>query len=259
MKRYLKIAINLMKLNFERDIMYRINAILILVSAGAYTVTFILGARFTYDHLDTINGISYKEILALIILTQIWWYLNLIFSRKNFQFVIDMIHDGTLDMFLLKPVNIKYLIPFFRFDFRHVAPIVITIIWLLISVDLSGIGLIRWVLLILSMFNTLIVTYSTTWIFAALNLSGKKDKSIFDISLEVVEIVRLPLSFFPAIVRVIFTYLIPLIIIVNPAYLVIFNKMNWNLILSSFGIGAALFIAANLLWDNGLKRYASVG
>lgn len=127
MKTYLRIIIKLIKLNFEKDVVYRFNAFFTLIATIVYTVTFILSASYVFKDIGTVMGVTYSQFFTLIMLAQLWWYLNLIFVRKNFQYIIGSINNGTLDSLLLKPLNLRGIIPFIQFDFRHVTPVFITV------------------------------------------------------------------------------------------------------------------------------------
>lgn len=91
MKTYLRIIIKLIKLNFEKDIVYRFNAFFTLIATIVYTVTFILSASYVFKDIGTVMGVTYSQFFTLIMLAQLWWYLNLIFVRKIFSTLLGVL------------------------------------------------------------------------------------------------------------------------------------------------------------------------
>jgi len=112
-------------LNIQKDFAYRMDSIFTFISTNSYIVIFIAALTFVYKDGFSIGGYSYDELFILLILSQTWWILNVIFVRKSMQLLAASINDGTLDFYLLKPMRLQALFPFISFDTRHLWPFLV--------------------------------------------------------------------------------------------------------------------------------------
>ena len=257
MKKHLEIIIKLIKLNFEKDMIYRLNALFAFLASAIYTITFLLGSWYVFRDIEIIKGVGFDEIFILIMLSQFWWYINIVFVRKNFQHIIKCINNGQLDLYLLKPFRLRFLIPFLQLDVRHIAPAIICIPLIIWGLRFQDISLTQVFLAILYFINGEIIVYSWTSIFASLNMSGKRNMAIFDVTAEIVHISETPFVFFPQVFRFIFVLLIPAIALVNPTYMILFNRTDKFILTASLLVGVLSFIIAEYMWKKSLKKYTS--
>lgn len=257
MKKYIAIIIKLVKLNFQKDMIYRLNALFTFISSTIYTITFVLGLWYVFKDIETIKGVTYREIFLLIMLGQLWWYFNVIFVRENFQHIIKSINNGMLDIYLLKPMNFRALIPFLQFDMRHIFPMIICIFLIVLNVNFENVS--WWDILLAWMYfiNSVVMAFSWTSIFASLNMSGKRNMAIFDITSELPPIMQIPLVFFPHILRIFFIYVIPANLLITPVYMLLSKNSNCYILLASALMGIFYFLLSELMWKSSLKKYTS--
>lgn len=105
--------------------------------------------------------------------------------------------------------------------------------------------------------NSIIIVYSLTSIFASINMGGKRNLAIFDITFELASTIQIPYIFFSSTFRFIFTFIIPVTILVNPIYMILYRDIEMSLLIYFLTIGVILFIFSEFVWKIGLKKYTS--
>ena len=204
------------------------------------------------------QGYSYEQIFLVFMLSEVWWYSNVVLIRTNFRFISELINRGNLDFYLLKPYNLKLFIPVIQIDLRMVFSLIMGLSILLYytarSFDFEWFRIIGATLFFL---NGLAIMYFFTAIFTYLNFWVGRNNSIFDITFEFPELVKIPLDFFPFILKGVFIFIMPVILMVNPAFMILLNRIDYSILILSIIMSLLLFIISEMLWKKGLKRYTS--
>lgn len=257
MKRNINLIIQYIKLNLQTELAYRSNLVFTFIAAMTYVFVFALSLKFVFNYVPVVNGFTYDQLFIILMLSQLWWYANVLFVRKNFQYIAKAINNGTLDYYLLKPYSFRIITPFLKFDFRHIMPLVITVLLMMTQLDFFSISISRWFLAIFFFANGVLVAYSITSIFTSFNFWVGRNNSIFDITLEMPDLVRIPIEFFPNLVKGFFIFFVPIIIIVNPTFQILYNNIDYVLLAEALIISLVLFLVSELVWKMGLKNYTS--
>lgn len=257
MKRYAKVYIHLLKMNLQKDFIYNVNALLTFVNAAVYFGTFILTLKFIYGELDQIMGYGYREMLILLLLAELWWYINVTFVRKNFQMIAEAINNANLDMILLKPYNMRLVIPFLEFDWRHILPSIGTFFVLVWAVADLTLGIDQIFLAFFFFANAIVAMYFFTAIFVALNFWVGRNYSIFELTFFMPELIHMPAKFFSPIMAKVFTFVLPVILMMNPVFDSLYGNLEWELAVKAISMTVILFVTAEILWRRGLNVYSS--
>ena len=259
MRKILKLIKIFIKLNLQKDLIYTFNAFFSLLSASAYLLTFLLSLKYVFNYIPTVLGFSYDQLFTMVVLAQTWWFSNMIIVRKNFQYITRSINNGMLDFLLIKPVKFRILVPFLQFDFRHLLPWILSIVLICPKVIALPITILQVVGAIFFFFNGILITYSITSIFTSLNFWVSRNTAIFDITMEMPDLIKLPLEFFPGVLKIIFTVFFPITVMLNPTVQILYGKFTPSFLLSAFLINVVLFLISELVWRQGLKNYSSAG
>ncbi len=257
MKKYLKISSLLIKLNIEKDLVYSLNTWFLLATTIFYSLAFILSLRFVYMEVSTIMGYTFNQLLLIMLGGQLFWFTHQVFVRKSLQSLSGLINNGKLDMFLSKPISIKRLIIFLEFDQRHIIPSLITLG--VIAFMLSDYDLSFWQILGIALFfiNGLMISFFFTAIFTFMTFWSGRNTAIFELVMNMVDIVRLPVPFFSPFLKLFFTFIIPAIPIVNPSFQILYNDLHWSLVGETVFVTLVLWVISEFLWHYGLKNYTS--
>ncbi|MBD3280928.1 hypothetical protein GF389_05410 [Candidatus Dojkabacteria bacterium] len=257
MKKTIKVALNLTKLNIEKDLIYSLNTWFLLFTTLAYSLAYILSYKFVFDETGTVLGVTFEEMFMLLLGGQLFWYMQQVLFRKSMQYLADLINTGGLDMFLLKPINLKGILTFLDFDQRHLIPSIVTIGVIGYKLADYNLGLVDVALIVFFFVNGLLISFFLSFLAASMTFWVGKNDPIFHIFLALVDLVRLPVGFFPPILNTFFLFVIPVIPVLNPSYGILYSKESTELLLISVGMTVVMFLIAEIVWRQGLKNYTS--
>lgn len=218
MKKFLRISSKLIQMNFMRNIVYNFDFIISMLNTIVYTATFLFANEFIFRSVDRIFGYSRDQFVIFILFGQIWFYLQVIFVRKNFQYLNELVSTGKINFELIKPYNIRVYASLFRFDFRHVMTFFIISSYLIYK--LTFIHLTFWQILgtIVFLVNSVILVHSFVQIYFGLNLNNSSGNEILDLVYEFPDLVKTPVSFFPFVLQIVFILILPVLITLNPIF-----------------------------------------
>ena len=261
MKRYLHIYSCFIKQYLKGLITYRTD---FLVGMLAFLLDQSLGLFFLYvvfDNIDALAGFSQYEVFLMYGIGQIPKGIDhLIFD--NIWIIPRNIREGNMDRYLLRPINplFSYLIERFQPDafgeiILGIAISCYCFIFGGIAITLSKtIGLI--VLILISVF----IFTAVKLITASVSFWLKDSAQLMQISYELNDYTRYPISIFPKPIRFIMTFIIPFALVAYFPSLYLSGKLSFSyVILFLLPVTIVLCLFALLLWNRGLKRYESAG
>jgi ABC-2 type transport system permease protein len=143
MKKFLKISSKLIQMNFMRNIIYNFDFLISIFNTIVYTVTFLLVNELVFETVDTIYGYSKEQFIVFILFGQVWFYLQVIFVRKNFQYLNELVSTGKINYELIKPYSLRAYSFLFRFDFRMVIALCIIGSYLVYQLTLINLSILQ--------------------------------------------------------------------------------------------------------------------
>lgn len=112
MKRYLKIYWQVLKLNFNVLVEYRIHLYNGIVNSFVWGGFLFVSVILLTSKISSIVGWSRADLLVLAAMYNVVIGLFYMIFSRNFHDFSDIIHMGRLDMFLTKPVDSQFLLSF---------------------------------------------------------------------------------------------------------------------------------------------------
>jgi len=183
--------------------------------------------------------------------------MYVVFSRKNLQFFEQSITNGSIDYFFVKPIKLKLILPFIQFDFRHTYPILFTLFVLGYLLVILKTSILQVFFAIILFTNGITICYLINLIFVLFALWGKRSKGIFEVFFEMHDVVRVPIEFFPIILKFAFIFLLPIILILNPSFQILFGNFDIRLTIIAILTTLILLVISNIVWKKGMKAYSS--
>ena len=177
------------------------------------------------------------------------------------QNVVELVRKGMLDFLLLKPADAQFLVSTSRFE-----------IWRSVDV-LAGFGILGWALVELEhiptpgqiaataalLLGAVTILYSIWIAVVALAFRVVKVDNLTYLFSSVFDAARWPAPFFLAALAVIFTYVIPLIVMTSFPALAIVGEIEGRAVFLSL-LGALAFgVVGRVLWLGALRNYTSAG
>lgn len=259
MKRYFKILVIYYKAWVMRDMEFRISLISMLAANFAWTNFSLISILLINKNITHFGSWGTNELL---ILTGCWMLVNFLmyaFVYSNIRRLTRDIFNGNLDFFLLKPIDSQFLVTTQRFNIGSMVSLVEGILVLVFAFTHGGypFNLLNFTGFILLIFSGALLYYSFWMITACINIFTPLADNLLYIIPEINYISKYPSEAFPQAVSLIFTTVVPVLVItVLPAKMLMGKLDNLSFV---FGIiiSFLFFFGTRKLWFWSLRHYSS--
>jgi ABC-2 type transport system permease protein len=226
-----------------------------------WMATAIIPLFVVYDTRPVIAGWSFGE--ALMVMGWFTFLQGILEGAINpgLTTVVEHIRKGTLDFVLLKPADSQFLVSTARF-----------LPWRSINV-LTAIGIFAWGFRVLgrtptigaigqasvAMTAAVVVLYSLWILTVSAAFYVVRIDNLSQLFSAVFDAARWPIGVFPRIVRLIFTFVLPLALMTTvPAQALLGTLSGWKLAGSLAGAALA-FGVSRAVWKTSIAKYTSAG
>ena len=266
---YLGVFLTFARNSLVRDMTFRTNFIIQLVSSMSWVVMnlgfYELIFRFT-PMIGAGTGWEKWQFFTFIAITMLINSLVQAFFMPNAQEFSEMIRTGGLDFALLKPIDTQFLISLQRVNWASLGnffmaiPLLVFFFWMMGSWP----SFFQILLFLPYLICGVAILYSIMLSLAATSVWMGRNQTLYDFWFYITNFSRYPMEIYHGKygdpLRVFFTYLIPVLIVVNvPAQVLVFplSEQNWPLIGFAL-LAATLCIAASrFLFQRALLSYRS--
>lgn len=239
---------------------YRADLFMVTLGSYGYTLMTIVFINVLFDNIDSIAGWGKYEMLLLLGVGQILFYLHVCFFSSVDKWVSEIIANGELDLYLLKPVNALFNITTYEFSIFELIPsfmLAITIFSYALVKGNYNPGLF---LLLLSGIFIVLGTFLFTLVrlnVALLSFWLTDTRDVRRTYYHIFDLFKYPLEIYPDSLKIVFTTVIPIgIVSYFPAHLIV-KGFSWALF-SAFMFSLFTYAAcASILWKKGLRVYSS--
>lgn len=255
--RYLKLLRMYVRLGILNELEYRANFFLQLMQTLLSLLVSLGGIGVIYTHTELLNGWSSSELLAVVGVYFIFGgYINLIIQPSMVLFLED-VRMGTLDFVLVKPADAQLLI-----SMRQV------FIWKIMDM-LVGAGVLAAALVQaglntspaqalafgVALLSGAAIVYSFWLFLATFAFWFVRIDNIFVIFESMYEAGRYPVGIYPAWLRFMLTFLIPIAFTVTVPAEVLVGRLNPGDLGLSALLAVALLGLSRAFWRYGVRSY----
>jgi len=247
----------LWKLNAAEELQYRANFVASFASTCFYLLTALLTLSLFFRHATSLGGWAFWEVVVLLGVFNALSGLVEAILRPGIGDLAAQVRSGNLDLVLSRPVDAQVFV-----TFRHID------IWRLADI-LLGLGVSAYALLHLGRFPTAlqITAFFVTFGAAALVVyaiwvtlmslafwfvSVENIATLFD---AVFEGARYPVSAYPAALRFLFFYLLPVAWTTTIPASALTGRLSLGTAVVATGVGLAALVFSRLLWRAAIRRY----
>ena len=247
----------LWKLNAAEELQYRANFVASFASTCFYLLTAMLTLSLFFRHATSLGGWAFWEVVVLLGVFNALSGLVEAILRPGIGDLAAQVRSGNLDLVLSRPVDAQVFV-----TFRHID------IWRLADI-LLGLGVSAYALLHLGRFPTTlqITAFFVTFGAAALVVyaiwvtlmslafwfvSVENIATLFD---AVFEGARYPVSAYPAALRFLFFYLLPVAWTTTIPASALTGRLSLGTAVVATGVGLAALVFSRLLWRAAIRRY----
>jgi ABC-2 type transport system permease protein len=246
------------RMNVQTDLAYRSEAVVGILMAIFWIAYELASIAIIFANTQTIGGWGFGEIVAL---TGVWKLMNgfmFAWLQPNTEKFNEGVRNGTLDYVFLQPVNSQLIVSINRFMLwrmvEQLFAIAMIVIGLSMSAGLSSVSnVLSFLLLTISgvaiIYSAWIVLISLTFWFTKFDNSVTILQALMDSG-------RFPATVYPAWLRAIITFVVPIAIAMTVPLQALRGELAWWQVLAFLGIGIAMVLASAAIWRAGSKKYA---
>ena len=265
MRRYIKLYFSFAKRSLMSKMVYKSNTIIGIIAFLITEVFSILSLYFIINAANNINGWTMYEIFLLYGITNLAIGIDHMFSDRLWTVAYFEVKQGSLDSLFLRPLPLLFQIFASMIQLEALGEI-FTGIALVIVGSLNTSLVINFgniLFLVVGIFSGAIIITSFKIIIASLAFVVKRSGPLLQIVYNFTTYSKYPLTIFPAFIRAIFCFIIPLgLSIYYPVSMLLDLSSQYNPYLFSLltiTISLVFFAVSVTIWSSLAKRYESTG
>lgn len=257
---YVKLYFKFTEVNFKVLKEYDLDFLFGIVALIMENLINILIIIFIFDLVDNIKGWDFNQILFLYAFSStsfgIWHYFFV-----NTISIPYYIRTGTLDRFLLRPINPVFQIMTDSFDEDGIADLLFGSILLVIASNKLKITVTKILFLPLLIVSGSLIYASLTLLGSLVSFFTITNTDLSDLTMKLSEFSKYPLDIYTHILRLIFTTIIPIgFAAYYPSlFYLTNNKFSKFLLIVSPIISLIFFLLVCKIWNLALRKYSSSG
>lgn len=266
---YLRVFLTFLRNSLIRDMSFRSNFIIECISSVAWVLMSLGFYVLIFQHSPMIGegtGWGKYEFFAFLATTLFVNSLVQAFFMPNADEFSELIRTGALDFALLKPIDTQFLISLHKVSWASLANFFFAMGLLVYSLFQLGYvpTALQFLLYPIYLFFGVLILYSLMIAMAAMSVWMGRNQNLYNFWFYITNFSRYPMEIyngrFGTPLRRTFTFLIPILIVVNvPAQLLVrpLQQQQWWLVF--FGLVATVgsLLASRLVFSRALLSYRS--
>lgn len=260
LRRYWQIYVMLWRNSVVREMGFKSNFLLWIVVELLWFGLQLSFMTVLYQHTNRIGDWSQFQVVLLVGTSQLIQQLFTALFLNNCVQISEHVRTGRMDFFLLLPVNTRFLLSFRQVDlgaFVNAASALLVICYagrqlhLVLSVaQVAG--------FILLCSAGVLVHYSLMFLLTSVSFWTVKAQGIVWGYYNLFNIARLPDVVFRGSFRVVFTFILPMLLVANvPAKLLVQKLSSPFDMLLLLAMSLGCLIASEVAWRGSVRRYTS--
>lgn len=254
----LKLLSAFFKVNVQMALAYRADTVVNILLNLMWLGWELLSLSIIFNNTETLGGWGIGELIALLGVFRLVNTLMIALVWPNTEKFNQSIRDGSMDYTILQPVNSMFLVTFSRITVWRIWDLVLAVILIVVGINMSGdvtspLQILTFVLL--SITGTIVI-YSLWIVLIALTFWFTKFDNNVTILQALMDAGRYPVTVYPAWLRVIVTFIIPIAVATTIPLQALRGELITGQVLMYIAISIASFWVASIVWKAGLKRYS---
>lgn len=257
--KYIKFYFNIMKREICSQTEYRISFWLDIIGNLLSFLLVLFFFEVIYLHIESIGGWTKYEVIILVCLSQIVDSLYEMFFGSGVTQIPRHILQGTMDNILTKPINSQFFLSIRKFRWQELGGTIYPIIPLVyalnhLPVNISFIKVVCTCILIIS---GVIIRYSFAITLVTTSFWFVKSEALYSLYQELFTLTRYPASIYKGATKLIFTFVIPVIIVANFPAMILIRSTTFLHFFLGLSISIFFFFISCQFWRFGKKHYTS--
>jgi len=254
----LKLLSSFLKVNIQMSLAYRADTIVNILLNLMWLGWELLSLNIIFSNTTTIGGWGFGELIALLGVFRLVNTLMIALIWPNTEKFNQSIRDGSMDYTILQPINSLFLVTFSRITVWRIWDLLLAIILIVAGINLAGdivtpLNILTFILLAIS---GMVIIYSLWIVLIAMTFWFTKFDNNVTILQALLDAGRYPATVYPAWLRVIVTFIIPIAVATTVPLQALRGELGPDQILLFFVVSIISFWVASKIWQQGLKRYS---
>ena len=246
------------KVNVQMALAYRADTIVNILLNLMWLGWELLSLSIIFSNTTTLGGWGLGELIALLGVFRLVNTMMIALIWPNTEKFNQSIRDGSMDYTILQPVNSMFLVTFSRITVWRIWDLVLAITLIVVGINMTGdsttpLQILTFILLAIS---GMIVIYSLWIALISLTFWFTKFDNNVTILQALMDSGRYPATVYPAWLRIIVTFIIPIAVATTIPLQALRGDLNLNQVAMFFAIGLISFWVASRVWKVGLKQYS---
>ena len=253
-----KLISSFLKVNLQIALAYRVDTAINIAVNVMWLGWELLSLSIIFSNTSTLGGWGPGELIALLgVFRLVNTFMAAVIWPATEKFNTS-VRDGSLDYTLLQPVNSLFLVTFSRIVLWRIWDLVLGSVLIVVGISMSGSttnlpNLLSFMILIVS---GMLVIYSLWIILIALTFWFVKFDNNVTILQALLSAGRYPATVYPAWLRVIVTFLVPIAVATTVPLQALRGDLTNPQVLLFLGVSAASLLVAWQVWKAGIRRYS---
>ena len=254
----LKLLSAFFKMNVQMSLAYRADTVVNILLNLMWLGWELLSLNIIFNNTDTLGVWGLGELIALLGVFRLVNTMMIALIWPNTEKFNHSIRDGSMDYTILQPVNSMFLVTFSRITVWRIWDLVLAVVLIVVGVNMSAsvtsaAQILTFILLSLS---GMIVIYSLWIVLIALTFWFVKFDNNVTILQALIDAGRYPATVYPAWLRVIVTFIIPIAVATTIPLQALRGELSIIQVLTFLGVSVLSFLIATRVWKTGLKQYS---
>jgi ABC-2 type transport system permease protein len=246
------------KVNVQMALAYRADTIVNILLNLMWLGWELLSLNIIFSNTTSLGGWGLGELIALLGVFRLVNTMMIALIWPNTEKFNQSIRDGSMDYTILQPVNSLFLVTFSRITVWRIWDLVLAIVLIVVGVNMTGdsttpLQILTFSLLAIS--GTLVI-YSLWIVLISLTFWFTKFDNNVTILQALMDSGRYPATVYPAWLRIIVTFVIPIAVATTIPLQALRGDLNLQQIVTFLTVAVVSFIVASQVWKRGLKQYS---
>ncbi len=241
------------------DVEFRFNIVLKIFAELVWYTMQLTVFEVLFLHADHISGWTVHDMRVFMGCLFLSDVLYMIFMHDSMDSIFKYVRDGSLDLYISKPVNSQFMVSTRKVSTTHILNFFMILgylSWAINQLDhnISFLELVGFAVLLISGFITM---YSLRFLFATIPVFTQDAGNINMIWYQLYRLGTRPDPIYPSALRTFVLMVFPMAFFASVPSRLLVEGFNLRLFIAAPLLAMALLFFSNWVWERALKHYAS--
>lgn len=245
-------------LRVKWEMAFRTDAILGFLAQFIYLFGSLISLSVLFSNVDSIGGWTRAQFLALVATLELLQQINARFFRQGIRGLPFLVQRGYLDTYLVRPRRTPILIMLKGVDITGIWRCCLGIGILVYSLNIgTPPNLLQFLGYLLSFMVSLAILVFLNACLVCLSFWLIEVNNLYFLIDDLSEFARYPDSVYHGVIKVVFTTILPLVLLSSFPVRILMDSSNFHLLIHQVLVLILFGALAGMLWHCGLNHYQS--